>query len=86
MRRREFIVLAGVGATIWPLASSAQKAPILIGFLGNQAPPKPNDAKGNAIIQGFIDNGLVPGRDFILESHFANGLNDRFETLAKKLA
>src|SRR5467141_499750 len=58
MRRREFIVLAAVGATIWPLVSSAQKAPILIGFLGSQAPPKPSDAQGNAIIQGFLDNGL----------------------------
>jgi putative tryptophan/tyrosine transport system substrate-binding protein len=86
MRRREFIVLAAVGATIWPLVSSAQKAPILIGFLGSQAPPKPSDAQGNAIIQGFLDNGLVPGRDFILEPHFTNGLNDRFETLAKELA
>lgn len=86
MRRRDFVVLAGVGATIWPLGSSAQKAPILIGFLGNQSPPKPNDAQGKAIIQGFIDNGLVPGRDFILEPHFADGFNDRFETLAKELA
>ena len=58
MRRREFIVLAAVGATIWPLVSSAQKAPILIGFLGSQAAPKPSDAQGNAIIQGFLDNGL----------------------------
>jgi hypothetical protein len=43
-------------------------------------------AQGNAIIQGFIDNGLVPGRDIILESHFANGVNERFEGLAKELA
>jgi putative ABC transport system substrate-binding protein len=86
MKRREFIGLFCGAAAMWPLASLAQKAPVLIGFLGNQAPPRPDDAQGNAIIQGFIDNGLVPGRDFILEPHFANGVNDRFETLAKELA
>jgi hypothetical protein len=67
MRRREFIVLAAVGATIWPLVSSAQKAPILIGFLGSQAPPKPSDAQGNAIIQGFLDNGLALQLPFCFE-------------------
>jgi putative ABC transport system substrate-binding protein len=86
MKRREFIVLFCGAAVMWPLTSLAEKAPVLIGFLGNQAPPRPDDAQGNAIIQGFIDNGLVPGRDFILEPHFANGANDRFETLARELA
>jgi len=84
MRRREFIVLAAVGATIWPLVSSAQKGADSDWISRSQAPPKPSDAQGNAIIQGFLDNGLVPGRDFILEPHFTNGLNDRFETLAKE--
>ena len=53
MRRRELILFLG--------GAFAQKAPILIGFLGNQAAPPKGDAQGNAIIQGFIDNGL-PGR------------------------
>ena len=86
MRRRELILFLGGAAAMLPLTSFAQKAPILIGFLGNQAAPPKGDAQGNAIIQGFIDNGLVPGRDFILESHFANGVNERFEGLAKALA
>jgi hypothetical protein len=83
MRRRELILFLGGAAAMLPLTSFAQKAPILIGFLGNQAAPPKEDAQGNAIIQGFIDNGLVLGRDIILESHFANGVNERFEGLAR---
>jgi len=86
MRRRELILFLGGAASMLPLASFAQKAPILIGFLGSQAAPSPNDAQGNAIMQGFVDHGLVPGRDFVLEPHFVNGVNARFEILAKELA
>ena len=86
MRRRELILFLGGAAAMSPLTSFAQKAPILIGFLGSQAAPPKGDAQGNAIIQGFIDSGLVPGRDVILESYFTNGVNERFEGLAKELA
>jgi hypothetical protein len=36
MQRREFITLIGGAAVVWPLDSLAQKAPIVVGFLGRQ--------------------------------------------------
>jgi hypothetical protein len=44
MNRREFIALLGGAAVTLPFASLAQKMPIVIGFLGGQASPPPNDA------------------------------------------
>ena len=58
MRRRELITLIGGASVVWPLASLAQKVPIVVGFLGSQAPPRSN-AEGGAIVEGFRDNGLI---------------------------
>jgi putative tryptophan/tyrosine transport system substrate-binding protein len=63
MKRREFITMVGGAAVTWPLPALTQQAPIVIGFLGSQAPPPPKDALGRAIAQGFLENGLVEGRD-----------------------
>ncbi len=73
MKRREFITLLGGTAAAWPLAARAQKPPPLIGFLGNQPPlgAPQNHPQGNALFQGFRDNGLVIGRDVVFEPHFA---------------
>ena len=56
-----------------PLSAFAQKKPVVIGFLGGQVQPPPQDPQGNALMQGFVDNGLVVGRDFILEPRFTAG-------------
>jgi putative tryptophan/tyrosine transport system substrate-binding protein len=87
MQRRElFRFIAGLVAT-WPLALRAQKSPIVIGFLAGQAPPpsQPNDAQYNALMQGFRDNGLTLGQDFLFEPRFAGGDDDRFPELAREL-
>ena len=84
MQRREFIMLVG-GAVTWPVTTFAQKAPIVIGFLGSQAPPPPKDAQGGAIVQGFIENGLVEGRDYVLQPRFTGGDDERFPDLAREL-
>ena len=86
MQRREFITLIGGAAVVWPLASLAQKAPIVVGFLGSQAPPHSNDAEGGAIKDGFRDNGLIYGRDYVFEERFTGGDDDRFPTFAYELA
>jgi putative ABC transport system substrate-binding protein len=86
MRRRDFITVVGGTAASWPFATNAQKPPPLIGFLGNQPPPPSNDPQGNALFQGFRDNGLVIGRDFIFEPHFTGGDDTRFPALARELA
>jgi putative ABC transport system substrate-binding protein len=84
MQRREFIRLVG-GAVTWPVTALAQKAPIVIGFLGSQAPPPPKDAQGSAIVQGFLENGLMEGRDYVLEPRFTGGDDERFPELAREL-
>ncbi len=87
MQRRElFRFIAGVVA-MWPLALRGQKSPVVIGFLAGQAPPasQPNDAQYNALMQGFQDNGLILGRDFLFEPRFAAGDDDRFPELAREL-
>jgi putative ABC transport system substrate-binding protein len=86
VRRREFITLVGGAAVTWPLTALAQKAPIVIGFLGSQAPPPPMDAQGRAIEQGFLENGLVEGRDYVVENRFTGGDEARFPELARELA
>jgi len=81
--RREFIVLQPLGLQFghWyhPRKGADSIGFLEVRLLQCQATPKACDHSG------FLDNGLVPGRDFILEPHFTNA-NDRFETLAKELA
>src|SRR5260370_34275330 len=87
MRRREFIGLAGVTAAAWPLVAHAQKAPIRIGFLASGAAVSATSAAQiDAIIRGLADNGLIGGRDYLLESCFSAGNYERFPGLARELA
>lgn len=86
MKRRQFLVVIASGLAAWPLKLSAQKSPVVIGFLGGQATPPPKDAQGNALMEGFRNNGLVPGRDFEFEARFTGGDDDRFPELARELA
>jgi ABC-type uncharacterized transport system substrate-binding protein len=71
----------------WPLAAWAQKAPVVIGFLGSQAAaPPPKDPQTVALNQGFLDYGLIQGRDFIFEQRFTAGDDERFPEFARDLA
>ena len=87
MRRREFITLFGGAAVAWPLAAWAQKTPVVIGFLGSQAAaPPPKDPQTIALNQGFLDYGLIQGRDFVFEQRFTAGDDERFPEFARDLA
>jgi MFS family permease len=86
MLRREFITLLGGAATAWPLGVQAQKMPVIIGFLGGQAQAAPGDPQGRALRQGFLDHGLVEGRDYVMEERFAGGDNARIVEFANELA
>ena len=86
MRRREFITLIG-GAAAWPLGAWAQKAPLRIGFLVSGAATSLFVTyKIDLIKKGLSDNGLIEGRDYLLEVRFAAGKYDRFPELARELA
>jgi putative ABC transport system substrate-binding protein len=87
MRRREFIAFLGGVAVAWPLAARAQKTPVVIGFIGSQAAvPPPKDPQTVALNQGFLDYGLIEGRDFILEHRFTAGDDERFPEFVRDLA
>ena len=87
MRRREFITLLGGAAATWPLAVRAQKSLVRIGYLASGAGTSPIGIdRVAAIKEGLRDNGLIEGRDYILEMRFASGEYDRFPDLAHELA
>jgi putative ABC transport system substrate-binding protein len=87
MRRREFITLSGGTAVAWPLGTHAQATPIRIGFLASGAAGSSNSAvQIDAIKRGLRENGLMEGRDYILEAHFAAGDYGQFPEMARKLA
>jgi putative ABC transport system substrate-binding protein len=83
MRRRDFItVLSSLAA--WPLTARAQQQPALIGFLASGA------AESFAIFvdafkEGMRDNGLVEGRDYVLDLRYADGDYSRFPAQAAEL-
>jgi putative tryptophan/tyrosine transport system substrate-binding protein len=87
MKRREFLGVLGGAAVTWPLTARAQKSPILIGFMAAGAANSANSAAQlEAISQGLLENGLRPGRDYLLEARFAAGDYRRFPDMARELA
>lgn len=87
MRRREFIGLISSCAAAWPLESLAQKAPVRIGLLGSGAANSAASATQiTAFKDGLRDNGLIDGRDYVLEARFAAGNYERFPAMARELA
>jgi putative ABC transport system substrate-binding protein len=84
VKRREFIAALGISAFSWPLAARAQQSASLIGFLISGA------AASFAIFveafkQGMRDNGMVEGRDYVLDLRYAEGDYSRFQTLAAEM-
>ena len=77
MKRREFIAVVG-GATAWSLAARSQHTtPSRIGFL-RVGPPPPTYMGG--LRDGFQEQGLVEGRDFVIEYALAQSAAQISET------
>src|SRR5260370_41855245 len=58
-----------------------------MGFLASgTAVSATSAAQIDAIIRGLADNGLIGGRDYLLESCFSAGNYERFPGLARELA
>lgn len=84
MRRRKFIMLLGSTAVAWSRTACAQQNLAVIGFLGAGAADTSAPLL-EALKQGLGENGLVEGRDYALESHWAEGNYKRLPTFAQEL-
>jgi ABC-type uncharacterized transport system substrate-binding protein len=86
MRRREFLGIS-VCLALLPLAAHAQKSPARIGLLASGAATSLYTLNLiKAIKQGLFESGLVEGRDYSLQSRYAEGKYERFPALAQELA
>ena len=87
MRRREFLGISAVCLALLPLGAHAQKSPARIGLLASGAATSLYTLNLiKAIKQGLFESGLVEGRDYSLQSRYAEGKYERFPALAQELA
>lgn len=87
VKRRVFFGLSSGAALAWPFALRAQKMPARIGLLfAGSADSRLARSRLATIDEGLRANGMVEGRDYVLEARFANGRYERFPDLAGELA
>ena len=86
MRRRAFLQAAGSVAMAWPMQARAQKdvkQPLVaVLFPGTEEFFKPRLA---AVLGGLKDEGMVEGRDYVLETRVASGDLSQLPRLAREL-
>jgi putative tryptophan/tyrosine transport system substrate-binding protein len=86
VRRRDFVTLLGGTAFMQAFAALAQKAPVRLGFLcACAAGSRTSTALIADINGGLRENGLIEGRDYILETRFVAGHYERFAPFAQEL-
>lgn len=83
MRRREVIALI-CGASLWPLATRAQQAMPVIGFLNSES-PSTYATRLAAFRRGLEDTGYVEGRNVAIEYRWAESQYDRIPALISDL-
>ena len=84
MKRREFITLLG-GAVVWPVIARAQQAKMPV--IGVLSPGSKVASK--RLFEGFLlgmqQKGYMEGRDYVVESRYADGDLARLPLLAEEL-
>ena len=84
MRRREFIILLGGTAVVWPLTARAQQSAIVVGFIRTTSAAASTPLAA-AFRKGLAEAGLVEGKDVAIELRFADDDFDRLPALARDL-
>src|SRR3954463_5504537 len=86
MERRNFLI-GLISAALLSSATSAQKGPARLGWLSSGSADSVGGAGFLSLIKdGLRENGLIEGRDYVLEARYANGVYERFPELARELA
>src|SRR3954469_16897680 len=81
MRRRDFIVLAGGGAAVWPLAAKAQAAMPVIGYLAAGS-SKGDERIAAALLRGLAETGYEDGKNVGIEYRWADNQYERLPSMA----
>jgi putative tryptophan/tyrosine transport system substrate-binding protein len=84
--RRDIITLLGSGMVTWPLAAQAQQPAMpVIGYLNYGSPASENPSRLTGLRRGLNETGYVEGRNFVIESRWAENQPDRLPALAADL-
>src|SRR5215467_6214248 len=85
MRRRDYVTAIVCSATAWPLAARGQQqTPPVIGFMSSRS-PEDSQSVLTGFRKGLSENGLVEGRDVVIEFRWARGDFGRLPALATEL-
>jgi putative ABC transport system substrate-binding protein len=85
MRRRDFIKVIAVSATVWPLAARAQQTALpVIGFV-SAASPQAAPEQLAAFLTGLRETGHVEGRNVVIEYRWAESQFDRLPAMIADL-
>ena len=84
IRRRDFIILAGGAAAVWPRAAQAQTAMPVIGYLAAGS-SKGDEQIAAALLKGLAETGYEDGKNVRIEYRWADNQYERLPSMATDL-
>jgi putative ABC transport system substrate-binding protein len=85
MRRREFIMLLGGAAAVWPLAAPAQQKAMPVVAIVIDGTPEKYARRLPAFLRALGEKGFVEGHSVAIEYRWARGNYDLLPGLAADL-